>query len=233
MNIGDFSQILKIAPYITIVAGIVIVIMEIRKTRNILRIVLSGAGTFILAFVLFYFSGTAGDQTDRLSSYIKNAHPSSISNITYGQVIDYCCKDVSWSYASKKDKAPYGYTVQADGKYKEEGSDITLQFFYNEDFEVTHIEEETPFRVSWIGKDENAEVTSDETEQTLFAMFQKYGKANGISVDESMMDGILQGVPAVNAGKTDSPVSIDEADEMPEEQSNSIETDDEIGRSHV
>lgn len=226
MNIGDFSQILKIALYITIVAGIVIVIMEIRKTRNILRIVLSGAGTFLFAVLLFFFSSTMDNQSDRLSGYIKNAHPESINNITYGQVIDYCCKDAEWSYAGKNDEAPYGFTVEMNGVYKEEGSDITVQFFYNGGSDVDYIKEDTPFTVSWIGQDKDAKVTPDEMQQTLFAMFRKYGEANGITVDESMMDGIRQGVPAVNAGKTDSPASIDEADEMPEVQSNSIETDD-------
>lgn len=228
MDINSISQILKVAPYIVLMAGIVTVIIGIVKKHSIWKIVLSGAGTFIFTALLFYFSSIMGNQADRLSGYIKNAHPASINSITYGQAIDYCCKDVVWSYAGKKEKSPYGYTVQMDGIMKEEESNITLQFFYNQDFEVTYIKEDDPFKVEWAGKDKDAKVTSGEMEQILFKMFQKYGESKGITVDETIKDGILQGVPAGSAREdgpsesagpteTDKPVAV---------KSNSIDNKD-------
>ena len=190
MTGNEVMYLVYLVPVVMIAFCVFWVIRNIRMGFGKIKIGLTIVESVIVVALSFFLVYVVLNHVNEGADIVKNAHPSSIADITYGQAIDSYCTETSWS-RFKNDKEEQ--IVEANGKavYKNEESDIKIQFLLEETIPTTG-DLSGNFEVSFIGFNDQDSIDGDEMINVLYTMFQKYAQENGIALDESAKDGILQ-----------------------------------------
>lgn len=154
-----------------------------------IKVILSSV---LFATVLFAMACMVISVQNERGEYVRQSHPSSIENITYGQAIDAVFEEEKWSGVNF-DKSEDGRTfLQLDGKCRYAGKkrEITIQFECASE-DISMIDEKTPFRITFVGVDGAEEASDKEMKDFIYYMFETYANRHEISLDQSMRDGIL------------------------------------------
>lgn len=217
MTGNEVMYLVYLVPVVMIAFCIFWVIRNIRMGFGKIKIGLTIVESVIVVALSFFLVYVVLNHVNEGADIVKNAHPSSIADITYGQAIDSYCTETSWS-RFKNDKEEQ--IVEANGKavYKNEESDIKIQFLLEETIPTTG-DLSGNFEVSFIGFNDQDSIDGDEMINVLYTMFQKYAQENGIALDESAKDGILQ------SGVQDKSSESSQITEEPEEEESYTEED--------
>lgn len=181
---------LYIVPVAIAIGGITWLIIKIKRSRIgvpaiIRHIIITVVAVVFAAYVVSFGQNNIVGATNA----VRDAYPSSIPNITYGQAIDNFCGDVKWTTL----EAENGYMhIQATGTcmYQEKEQNITIQFVTDKISSLSDIRLGEPFRVRWIGFGDEKR-SYDEMAEFLYTMFENYADKNGIELNEDQKDGIL------------------------------------------
>lgn len=217
MTGNEVMYLVYLVPVVMIAFCVFWVIRNIRMGFGKIKIGLTIVESVFVVALSFFLVYVVLNHVNEGADIVKNAHPSSIADITYGQAIDSYCTETSWS-RFKNDKEEQ--IVEANGKavYKNEESDIKIQFLLEETIPTTG-DLSGNFKVRFIGFNDQDSINRDEMINVLYTMFQKYAQENGIALDESAKDGILQ------SGVQDKSSESPQITEEPEEEESYTEED--------
>lgn len=217
MTGNEVMYLVYLVPVVMIAFCVFWVIRNIRMGFGKIKIGLTIVESVFVVALSFFLVYVVLNHVNEGADIVKNAHPSSIADITYGQAIDSYCTETSWS-RFKNDKEEQ--IVEANGKavYKNEESDIKIQFLLEETIPTTG-DLSGNFKVRFIGFNDQDSINRDEMINVLYTMFQKYAQENGIALDESAKDGILQ------SGSQDKSSESPQITEEPEEEESYTEED--------
>lgn len=181
---------LYIFPVAIAIGGIASLIISImNKKGTAVTIISKIGGTVVSVAIAAFIVSIVSNNLVGATSAIRDAYPSSIPNITYGEAIDNFCGNVRWTTLKSEQETIY---VQATGScfYNGVEQDITIQFETAGIASNDSVKEGDPFRVSWIGFGEEKR-TYDEMTEFLYAMFESYANDKGLDLEEYQKDGIL------------------------------------------
>ncbi len=181
---------LYIFPVAIAIGGIASLIISImNKKGTAVTIISKIAGTVVSVAIAAFIVSIVSNNLVGATSAIRDAYPSSIPNITYGEAIDNFCGNVRWTTLKSEQETIY---VQATGScfYNGVEQDITIQFETTGIASNDSVKKGDPFRVSWIGFGEEKR-TYDEMTEFLYTMFESYANKNGLDLEEYQKDGIL------------------------------------------
>lgn len=181
---------LYIFPVAIAIGGIASLIISIMSKKGTAVTIISKiAGTVVSVVVAAFIVSVISNNLVGATSAIRDAYPSSIPNITYGEAIDNFCGNVRWTTLKSEQETIY---VQATGScfYNGVEQDITIQFETTGIASNDSVKKGDPFRVSWIGFGEEKR-TYDEMTEFLYTMFESYANKNGLDLEEYQKDGIL------------------------------------------
>ena len=175
---------LYIFPVAIAIGGIASLIISImNKKGTAVTIISKIGGTVVSVAIAAFIVSIVSNNLVGATSAIRDAYPSSIPNITYGEAIDNFCGNVRWTTLKSEQETIY---VQATGScfYNGVEQDITIQFETTGIASNDSVKKGDPFRVSWIGFGEEKR-TYDEMTEFLYA------NKNGLDLEEYQKDGIL------------------------------------------
>ena len=181
---------LYIFPVAIAIGGIASLIISImNKKGTAVTIISKIGGTVVSVAIAAFIVSIVSNNLVGATSAIRDAYPSSIPNITYGEAIDNFCGNVRWTTLKSEQETIY---VQATGSCFYDGveQDITIQFETAGIASNDSVKKGDPFRVSWIGFGEEKR-TYDEMTEFLYAMFESYANDKGLDLEEYQKDGIL------------------------------------------
>ena len=181
---------LYIFPVAIAIGGIASLIISImNKKGTAVTIISKIGGTVVSVAIAAFIVSIVSNNLVGATSAIRDAYPSSIPNITYGEAIDNFCGNVRWTTLKSEQETIY---VQATGScfYNGVEQDITIQFETTGIASNDSVKKGDPFRVSWIGFGEEKR-TYDEMTEFLYTMFESYANKNGLDLEEYQKDGIL------------------------------------------
>ncbi len=181
---------LYIFPVAIAIGGIASLIISImNKKGTAVTIISKIGGTVVSVAIAAFIVSIVSNNLVGATSAIRDAYPSSIPNITYGEAIDNFCGNVRWTTLKSEQETIY---VQATGScfYNGVEQDITIQFETAGIASNDSVKKGDPFRVSWIGFGEEKR-TYDEMTEFLYAMFESYANDKGLDLEEYQKDGIL------------------------------------------
>ena len=181
---------LYIFPVAIAIGGIASLIISImNKKGTAVTIISKIGGTVVSVAIAAFIVSVVSNNLVGATSAIRDAYPSSIPNITYGEAIDNFCGNVRWTTLKSEQETIY---VQATGScfYNGVEQDITIQFETTGIASNDSVKKGDPFRVSWIGFGEEKR-TYDEMTEFLYTMFESYANKNGLDLEEYQKDGIL------------------------------------------
>lgn len=181
---------LYIFPVAIAIGGIASLIISImNKKGTAVTIISKIGGTVVSVAIVAFIVSIVSNNLVGATSAIRDAYPSSIPNITYGEAIDNFCGNVRWTTLKSEQETIY---VQATGScfYNGVEQDITIQFETTGIASNDSVKKGDPFRVSWIGFGEEKR-TYDEMTEFLYTMFESYANKNGLDLEEYQKDGIL------------------------------------------
>ena len=181
---------LYIFPVAIAIGGIASLIISImNKKGTAVNIISKIGGTVVSVAIAAFIVSIVSNNLVGATSAIRDAYPSSIPNITYGEAIDNFCGNVRWTTLKSEQETIY---VQATGScfYNGVEQDITIQFETAGIASNDSVKKGDPFRVSWIGFGEEKR-TYDEMTEFLYAMFESYANDKGLDLEEYQKDGIL------------------------------------------
>ena len=181
---------LYIFPVAIAIGGIASLIISIMSKKGTAVTIISKiGGTVVSVAIAAFIVSIVSNNLVGATSAIRDAYPSSIPNITYGEAIDNFCGNVRWTTLKSEQETIY---VQATGScfYNGVEQDITIQFETTGIASNDSVKKGDPFRVSWIGFGEEKR-TYDEMTEFLYTMFESYANKNGLDLEEYQKDGIL------------------------------------------
>ena len=193
---------LYIFPVAIAIGGIASLIISImNKKGTAVTIISKIGGTVVSVAIAAFIVSIVSNNLVGATSAIRDAYPSSIPNITYGEAIDNFCGNVRWTTLKSEQETIY---VQATGScfYNGVEQDITIQFETAGIASNDSVKEGDPFRVSWIGFGEEKR-TYDEMTEFLYAMFESYANDKGLDLEEYQKDGILMNQAYYNSQDQD------------------------------
>lgn len=183
MTGNQIMYLVYLVPVVMIAFGIFWVIRTIRMGRGKIKIGLTIVECVVGIALSFLLVNVILQRNNEGADIVKNAHPSSISTITYGQAIDAYCTDTSWSMfkVDGETEEQQETVVEVNGKavYENKESDIKIQFTMSE----TSRKLDGNFYVNHIGLDGKS-LSQENKINFLYLMFQKYASEKGISLDE-------------------------------------------------
>ena len=192
---------LYIFPVAIAIGGIASLIISImNKKGTAVNIISKIGGTVVSVAIAAFIVSIVSNNLVGATSAIRDAYPSSIPNITYGEAIDNFCGNVRWTTLKSEQETIY---VQATGSCFYDGveQDITIQFETSERSLVS-LKKGAPFRVNWIGFGEEKR-TYDEMTEFLYTMFESYANDKGLDLEEYQKDGILMNQAYYNSQDQD------------------------------
>ena len=193
---------LYIFPVAIAIGGIASLIISImNKKGTAVTIISKIGGTVVSVAIAAFIVSIVSNNLVGATSAIRDAYPSSIPNITYGEAIDNFCGNVRWTTLKSEQETIY---VQATGScfYNGVEQDITIQFETAGIASNDSVKEGAPFRVSWIGFGEEKR-TYDEMTEFLYTMFESYANDKGLDLEEYQKDGILMNQAYYNSQDQD------------------------------
>ena len=228
MTGNQIMYLVYLVPVVMIAFGIFWVIRTIRMGRGKIKVGLTIVECVVGIALSFLLVNVILQRNNEGADIVKNAHPSSISTITYGQAIDAYCTDTSWSMfkADGKTEEQQETVVEVNGKavYENKESDIKIQFIMSE----TSGKLDGNFYVKHVGLDGQESMGNEERINLLYLMFQNYASKNGISLDEETAKaGILtsqSGSESIQENSSQSSTE-DATEETPEESSSEGEAE--------
>ena len=193
---------LYIFPVAIAIGGIASLIISImNKKGTAVTIISKIGGTVVSVAIAAFIVSIVSNNLVGATSAIRDAYPSSIPNITYGEAIDNFCGNVRWTTLKSEQETIY---VQATGScfYNGVEQDITIQFETTGIASNDSVKKGDPFRVSWIGFGEEKR-TYDEMTEFLYTMFESYANDKGLDLEEYQKDGILMNQAYYNSQDQD------------------------------
>ena len=193
---------LYIFPVAIAIGGIASLIISImNKKGTAVTIISKIGGTVVSVAIAAFIVSIVSNNLVGATSAIRDAYPSSIPNITYGEAIDNFCGNVRWTTLKSEQETIY---VQATGScfYNGVEQDITIQFETAGIASNDSVKEGDPYSVSWIGFGEEKR-TYDEMTEFLYAMFESYANDKGLDLEEYQKDGILMNQAYYNSQDQD------------------------------
>lgn len=194
MGIGELNDSFRTGLVILGIGCIIIGIIRIIRLKKqgskwqYVKIIIASVFSAVL-----FFAGANGlsSELNRTGDYVKEKHPISIDNITYGQAIDAFCSNIKWSRVASEYTDGGSDVVQMDAEceYNGDKRKIVMQIHFERDVAV--INEDTPFEIDFIGLDDAEETSIEDMEDILYEMFLSYASDHEISLDESVKYGIL------------------------------------------
>lgn len=221
---------------IVIIAACVVYLIKAKRSGNgkmIRKIILSA----IYIFIGFFAYSLVVDRIDANSAKALNACPASIENISYGKAIESYCSDVTWSDFA--DENSHNTVIEMNGKanYKNKEHDIKIQFMSDEDVDNDgYFGDDAAIYVRFVGLDDTEETQEETEKDILFAMFSKYAAENGLTLDESQKDGILEtkAYQQKNASAKDSSEDVSDAEDTQKDTTKSSnDSEEESGLEDV
>ncbi len=195
MEISELSSLLRIGLVVMGIACIAIGAIRImiiwKKKESKLAYIKVFVKYLLCAILCFAGSHIISNEMDRTGAIVEAKHPISIDHITYGQAFDAYLTNVEWFRVSAKytDNGKDVIQMNADCEYEGEEREITMQFRFNGSM-VTY-DENTSFRISFVGFDETEEVSVADMQDIVYEMFLKYASDHDMDLDESVKYGIL------------------------------------------
>lgn len=193
---------LYIFPVAIAIGGIASLIISImNKKGTAVTIISKIGGTVVSVAIAAFIVSIVSNNLVGATSAIRDAYPSSIPNITYGEAIDNFCGNVRWTTLKSEQETIY---VQATGSCFYDGveQDITIQFETAGIASNDSVKKGDPFRVNWIGFGEEKR-TYDEMTEFLYTMFESYANDKGLDLEEYQKDGILMNQAYYNSQDQD------------------------------
>ena len=193
---------LYIFPVAIAIGGIASLIISImNKKGTAVTIISKIGGTVVSVAIAAFIVSIVSNNLVGATSAIRDAYPSSIPNITYGEAIDNFCGNVRWTTLKSEQETIY---VQATGSCFYDGveQDITIQFETAGIASNDSVKKGAPFRVNWIGFGEEKR-TYDEMTEFLYTMFEAYANDKGLDLEEYQKDGILMNQAYYNSQDQD------------------------------
>ena len=193
---------LYIFPVAIAIGGIASLIISImNKKGTAVTIISKIGGTVVSVAIAAFIVSIVSNNLVGATSAIRDAYPSSIPNITYGEAIDNFCGNVRWTTLKSEQETIY---VQATGSCFYDGveQDITIQFETAGIASNDSVKKGDPFRVNWIGFGEEKR-TYDEMTEFLYTMFEAYANDKGLDLEEYQKDGILMNQAYYNSQDQD------------------------------
>lgn len=192
-SLTNFLKVLLILGGIgSLIFGIVKVIMAGKKGKGIFSRIITIAVSVMAAIICFVGSSAFSSEMKKTGENILANHPASINSITYGQAIENVCGNIEWSRVTAESSSNNRAFVQmnADCTYDDKERKIVIQFDYGT-ADLTAVDESTPFKISFVGFDDDSQVSVSDMEDIIYSMFEFYASDHQIELDETMKEGLL------------------------------------------
>lgn len=199
MNINDVSAIFTVVMPIIGIGILIIGIIRASvhkknggdKTERI-GIIAKAVGYATMLLILGFGLGSwLKGQGTNLGEYVMASHPSSIDSITYGQALNGVCEDIEWSSAMAENGNRLIIQMDAECVYDNREEKIVIQFDTHEPG-VDFVDEETEFKICFVGIGDEEEVEIEWMKDIIYEMFEIYAEDHGINLQNYMREGILQ-----------------------------------------